>query len=580
MDRKGEVIMSTQQLAPDAVELLGPGGAYELVETDINGVRLPTFKNAPLHLREYYQAALEWADATFYVYEDERYTFADAWQQGQRVASTLSELGVQSGDTVGIAMRNYPEWVWSYMGITSVGAVAVAMNAWWSGEEMMYGIEDSGMKTIFVDRERLEHLSPYLDENDLNVIAVRTSHTSGRGVRAWDDVVGTSGVAPKWPDIRADDNAMILYTSGSPAQPKGAVSSHRAIIHSLLGWEAAAALARASAGRRQRPRDKQPAMILTVPLFHVTGLNGQLLPSFGSGRKVVGMYKWDAEKALGIIEREHITHFSGVPTMAYELVNSPNYDKYDLSSLRSIGGGGAAMTPKHSQRIDERSQSKTRASAAYGMTETNGLAASNAGDNLRQRPTSCGKPMPPLVQMRITGSDGIEVPRGTTGEIQIKGPMVFSGYWNNPDATAETLVDGWVRTGDIGHMDEEDFVYITDREKDMIIRGGENIGCPEVEAVIFNHPKVSECAVFGIPDERLGETVAAAVMVTPNELLTVGDIQSYVGEHLARFKVPEHVWIYEDHLPRTASGKIFKRGLRDEVLQTMKVGEAVPTATG
>ncbi len=572
--------MSTQQLAPNAVELLGPGGAYELVETDINGVRLPTFKNAPLHLREYYQAALEWADATFYVYEDERYTFADAWQQGQRVASTLSELGVQSGDTVGIAMRNYPEWVWSYMGITSVGAVAVAMNAWWSGEEMMFGIEDSGMKTIFVDRERLEHLSPYLDENDLNVVAVRTSHTSGRGVRAWDDVVGTSDVAPNWPDISADDYAMILYTSGSTAQPKGAVSSHRAIIHSLLGWEAAAALARANAGRRQRPRDKQPSMILTVPLFHVTGLNGQLLPSFGSGRKVVGMYKWDAEKALGIIERECITHFSGVPTMAYELVNSPNYDKYDLSSLRSIGGGGAAMTPKHSQRIDERSQSKTRASAAYGMTETNGLAASNAGDNLRQRPTSCGKPMPPLVQMRITGSDGIEVPRGTTGEIQIKGPMVFSGYWNNPDATAETLVDGWVRTGDIGHMDEEDFVYITDREKDMIIRGGENIGCPEVEAVIFNHPKVSECAVFGIPDERLGETVAAAVMVTPNELLTVGDIQSYVGEHLARFKVPEYVWIYEDHLQRTASGKIFKRGLRDEVLEKMKVDEAVPTAAG
>ncbi len=572
--------MSTQQLAPNARELLGPGGPYELVETDINGVRLPTFKNAPLHLREYYQSALEWADATFYVYEDERYTFADAWQQGQRVASTLSELGVQSGDTVGIAMRNYPEWVWSSMGVTSLGAVAVAMNAWWSGEEMMYGIDDSGMKTIFVDRERLEHLSPYLDENDLNVIAVRTSHTSGRGVRAWDDVVGTSDVAPNWPDIRADDNAMILYTSGSTAQPKGVVSSHRAIIHSLLGWEAAAALARASAGRRQRPRDKQPSMILTVPLFHVTGLNGQLLPSFGSGRKVVGMYKWDAEKALGIIEREHITHFSGVPTMAYELVNSPNYDKYDLSSLRSIGGGGAAMTPKHSQRIDERSQSKTRASAAYGMTETNGLAASNAGDNLRQRPTSCGKPMPPLVQMRITGSDGIEVPRGTTGEIQIKGPMVFSGYWNRPDATAETLVDGWVRTGDIGHMDEEDFVYITDREKDMIIRGGENIGCPEVEAVIFNHPKVSECAVFGIPDERLGETVAAAVMVTPNELLTVGDIQSYVGEHLARFKVPEHVWIYEDHLPRTASGKIFKRGLRDEVLQTMKVDEAVPTTGG
>ncbi len=572
--------MSTQHLAPTASELLGPGGAYELVETDINGVRLPTFKNAPVHLREYYQAALEWADATFYVYEDERYTFADAWLQAERVAGALTDLGVEPGDVVGIAMRNYPEWVWAYMGITALGAIVVAMNAWWSGEEMMYGIHDSGLKTIFVDRERLEHLSPYLDEQDLDVIAVRTPHTSGRGVRTWEEFLATSDGSPKWPDVAADDHAMILYTSGSTAHPKGAVSSHRAIIHSLLGWEAGAALARAQAGRLQRPRESQPSMILTVPLFHVTGLNGQLLPSFGSGRKVVGMYKWDAEKALAIIEREGITHFSGVPTMAYELVNSPNYDNYDLSSLRSIGGGGAAMTPKHSQCIDERSQRKTRASAAYGMTETNGLAASNAGDNLRQRPTSCGRPMAPLVQMRIMARDGSEVPRGTTGEIQIKGPMLFSGYWNNPGATADAVVDGWLRSGDIGHMDEEDFVYITDREKDMIIRGGENIGCPEVEAVIFNHAKVAECAVFGIPDERLGETVAAAVMVKPTELLTVGDIQSFVGEHLARFKVPEHVWIYQEHLPRTASGKIFKRGLRLEALERLKLDEAIGTAAG
>ncbi len=570
--------MSTPQRAPSADQLLGPGGAYELVETTINGVRLPTFKNAPPHLREYYRGAWEWADATFYVYEEERYTFADALKQAERVAGALSELGVQPGDTVGIAMRNYPEWVWTYMGVTSLGAVVVAMNAWWSGEEMMYGIVDSGLKTIFVDRERLEHLSPYLDENDLNVIAVRTSHTSGRGVRSWDDFVGASDYIPKWSEIRPDDNAMILYTSGSTAHPKGAVSSHRAIIHCLLGWEAAAALARADAGRPQRSRERQLSMILTVPLFHVTGLNGQLLPSFGSGNKVVGMYKWDAEKALAIIEREGITHFSGVPTMAYELVNSPNYDKYDLSSLRSIGGGGAAMTAKHSRRIDERSQRKTRASTAYGMTETNGLATSNAGDNLRQRPTSCGKPMAPLVQIRITDPDGVEVPRGTTGEIQIKGPMIFSGYWNRPEATADTLVNGWLRTGDIGHMDDEDFVYITDREKDMIIRGGENIGCPEVEGVIFNHAKVLECAVFGVPDERLGESVAAAVMVKPTELLTVGDIKSYVGEHLARFKVPEHVWIYKDHLPRTASGKIFKRGLRVEALEKLKIDEVETTA--
>ena len=561
--------MNKEELSPAALELLGPGGAYEIEEVNIRGVSLPVFKNAPLHLRDYFQASLETADATFYVYENERYTFKEAWEQAEKVATGLQALGVRPGDRVGIAMRNYPEWVWSYMGITSIGAVAVAMNAWWSGEEMMYGVDDSGLNTIFVDRERLEHLSPFLDEKDLNVIVVRTPHTSGHCVRSWEAFIDPTGSTPSWPDIHPDDNAMILYTSGSTAHPKGAVSSHRAIIHSLLGWDAAAALARANAGRQPRPRDKQPSMILTVPLFHVTGLNGQLLPSFRSGRKVVGMYKWEAEKALAIIEREGITHFSGVPTMAYELVDSPNYDKYDLSTLRSIGGGGAALTPKHLQRIDDRGQQKTRPSAAYGMTETHGLAASNAGDNLRERPTSCGKPLPPLVEIRITGTSGAELPRGATGEIQIKGPMNFSGYWRSPETTAETLVDGWLRTGDIGYMDQDDFVYITDREKDLIIRGGENVGCPEVEAIIFSHPKVQECAVFGLPDNRLGETVAAVVMVKPNESLTEGDIKSHVGEHLARFKVPEHVWIYKEQLLRTASGKIFKRELREKFTDTL-----------
>ncbi|MDH3642858.1 MAG: acyl--CoA ligase [Gammaproteobacteria bacterium] len=557
--------MATAEQSPEALALLGRGGPFEIIEAEIRGVRLPVFRNAPVHLRELYQSALEYADETFYVYEGERFSFANAWREAELVASALQALGVAAGDRVGISMRNYPEWLWSFMGITSVGAVAVAMNAWWSGDEMIYGIDDSGLNTLFVDRERLEHLAPYLDEKDLDVIAVRTEHTSGHGVRSWDDfIAGASGVAPPAPDIQPDDNAMILYTSGSTSHPKGVLSSHRAIIHSLLGWEAAAALARANSGRPPRPRDMQPSMILTVPLFHVTGLNGQLLPSFRNGRKVVGMYKWEAEKALAIIEREKVTHFSGVPTMAYELVNSPNYHQYDLSSLRSIGGGGAAMTRKHSQRIDERSNNQVRASAAYGMTETNGLAASNAGANLRGRPNSCGKALPPLVEIRITDPDGNELPRASTGEIWIRGPMNFSGYWNRAEDSAETLVDGWVRTGDLGHMDDEDFVFITDREKDMIIRGGENIGCQEVEAAIYDHPAVAECAVFGVPDERLGETVAAVIMVKGGELLTAGDIQSHVGEHLARFKVPQHVWTRKEQLPRTASGKIYKRGLREE----------------
>ena len=558
--------MNLDAFPPAARALLERGGAYELVEETIRGVPLPVFRHAPLHLRELYQGALEHASDTFYVYEDERYTFAEAWRNAERVMAALYWLGVRPGDRVGIAMRNYPEWVFAFMGITSMGAVAVAMNAWWTGAEMLYGIEDSGLRTIFVDRERLERLSPYLDDQPLDLIAVRTTHSAGRGVRPWRDFIHSGTGVMHVPEIHPDDNATFLYTSGSTSRPKGVVSSHRAIIHSLLGWEASAAIARATAGRTQRPPEHQPSMILTVPLFHVTGLNGQLLPSLRNGRKVVGMHKWDPEKALAIIERERVTHFSGVPSMAYELVNSPNYDQYDLSSLRSIGGGGAAMTPKHSRRIEERGGSRTRASAAYAMTETNGLAASNAGANLRERPTSCGKALPPLVDIRINGRDGKQLAPGQTGEICIKGPMNFTCYWNLPEDTAQTLVDGWVQTGDLGHMDEEGFIFITDRAKEMIIRGGENIGCQEVESVLYEHPKIAECAVFGLPDDRLGENVAAVVRVKAGAFLTVGDVQSHVADHLARFKVPAHVWIRDVELPRTASGKIFKRGIRDEIL--------------
>ncbi|MGI9323620.1 MAG: class I adenylate-forming enzyme family protein [Pseudomonadales bacterium] len=571
--------MNLEQYSPGARALLETGGKYELNEVEVDGVLLPVFRNAPLHLRELYHGALEHANETFYVYEDERYTFAQAWRQVEKVMAALHTQGIRPKDRVGIAMRNYPEWIFAFMGITSMGAVAVAMNAWWTGEELLYGIDDSGLHTLFVDRERLQQLSPYLDARTLNLVAVRTEHSAGRGVQPWSEFIESGSGVMHAPQIQPNDYATILYTSGSTSKPKGAVSSHRAIVHSLLGWEASAALARAAAGRRQRPRERQPSMILTVPLFHVTGLNGQLLPSLRNGRKVVGMYKWDAEKALAIIEREGITHFSGVPSMAYELVNSPNYDKYDLSTLRSIGGGGAAMTPKHSRRIEERSKNQTRASAAYAMTETNGLAASNAGADLKAKPASCGRALPPLVQIRVVGTDGEERPRGGTGEICIKGPMNFSGYWERPAETAATLVDGWLHTGDLGHMDEDGFIYITDREKDMIIRGGENIGCQEVEAVIYDHPNVMECVVFGLPDERLGEVVATTVRVKGDAILTVGDVQSHVSDRLARFKVPTKVWIVTEELPRTASGKIYKRGIREQALtqQALAQGEA-PTA--
>jgi long-chain acyl-CoA synthetase len=281
------------------------------------------------------------------------------------------------------------------------------------------------------------------------------------------------------------------------------------------------------------------------------------------------MYKWDPEEALRIIEAERITSFNGVPTMSWEMVQSPNFSKFDVRSLKSMGGGGAAMAPEHSRQIAKQLKSGVPGTG-YGMTETNGLGTSISGVDLADRPRSCGRPIPPLVEIKIVDDTEVELPHGETGEIWIKGPMNFRGYWNKPDAANETLCDGWVRSGDIGHMDEEAFVFITDRAKDMVIRGGENIGCQEVEAIIHDHPAVSECAVFGVPDERLGETVAAVVMVKPNMALQADAVRAHVAQHLARFKVPEHVWVRSEQLPRIASGKIYKRGLREEAVAMLR----------
>jgi long-chain acyl-CoA synthetase len=544
--------------------LTAAGGPWEMVESRSSGVPQQVFARAPANLTALYEAAQNRADATLYVYEDERYTFGEGWALAQRVAAALAALGVGPGDRVGIAMRNYPEWLWSFMGITAHGAIAVAMNSWWTGEEMQYAIEDSGLTTIFVDRERLEHLALYLDEDELDVIAVRTPHSAGRGVMSWDAFLERGGAGAALRAIAPDDPATILYTSGSTAHPKGVISTHRALVHAVLGRDAAADLRRAAAGRARRGRTEDRAMILTVPLFHVTGLVVQFLAAFRHHSKLVGMYKWDAEKALALIERERITHFTGVPTMAAELMNSPSFGNYDTSSLRTMGGGGAAMAPEHSRQIRQRSGGKVAAATGYAMTETNGLGTAISGAEYAEHPASCGRAIAPLVELRVTDDAGKPLPPDGVGEIWLRGPMLFSGYWNRPADTAATLVDGWLRTGDIGHLDADGFLYISGRAKDIVIRGGENVGCQEVESVIYENPKVAECAVFGVPHPRLGETVAAVVMPKPGVTLTAGDVQSHLAEHIARFKVPEHVWIRSEQLPRTASGKIFKRALQQE----------------
>ena len=543
------------------------GQPYATETRTVDGVDFVVFSNAPNNLRDLYEQGLQHSDRDFFVYQGERFTYKEAWEEAARVANQLKHQDIKPGDRVGIALRNYPEWIFAFMGITSIGAVAVAMNAWWSGEEMVYGIEDSGLKLLFADEERIERLQPHSDKLNIQVIAVRCHPEN---CLSWNQFVENGPrVMPDEP-VASDANATILYTSGSTAHPKGVLSSHRAIVNALMCWECGGAIGAHMFPQTANapPPPHLPATILTVPLFHVSGLVVQFLQSFRPGRKLVAMYKWDADEALGIIERERITSFNGVPTMAWELIQSNAFEKYDLSSLRSAGGGGAAMAPEHARQIDQK-VGKGSAGTGWGMTETQGLATGIGGEAFLQRPRSCGRAVPPLVKVKVVDKEGNDLPADETGELCIWGVMNFREYWNQPEATRSTLVDGWVHTGDIGHMDEEGYVFITDREKDMVIRGGENIGCQEVEAVLYDHPAVIEVAVFGVPDERLGETLASVVCISPDDPVDEDELKTFALGRLAKFKVPDHFWIRTDRLPRIASEKIFKRGLRDEAIKQL-----------
>jgi len=547
-----------------AAQVTAPGQRFEMEEIDIRGVPTKVFKNAPRNLRQIFDTARTRSDATFLVYEDERWTFDDVMAAVDGLAAALVErYGVTKGDRVSIGMRNYPEWVISFAAITSIGAVSVSLNAWWTEDELDYALEDSGSKVLIADVERVERSRDSAGRLGIATIGVRLpSGADHAGTDRWEDVVVAGATMPDV-DIDPDDDATILYTSGTTGRPKGAVSTHRAITNALTAFGCRAAIDRARRPDAPTPGadGTPPAFILIVPLFHVTGCVPVMLSCFSSGIKLVIMYKWDPERALELIEREKVTNFVGVPTQSWDLLESPSFSERDTSSLISVGGGGAPAPPQLVARVDS-SFKKARPSLGYGMTETNAYGPGNNGDDYVQRPTSTGRVVP-VMEIEVRDPEGTTLPIGELGEIWFKGPMLIRGYWNKPNATAETIVDGWLRTGDLGRLDEEGFVYVTDRAKDMVLRGGENVYCAEVEAAIYEHPAVYEAAVFGVPHERLGEEVAAAVFVRPGETLTVEELQAHVRERLAPFKVPSRIAMVNEALPRNPAGKILKRELRD-----------------
>ena len=539
------------------------GQPMEVVDRTIGDVTYKVFKNAPPTLREIFATARQRGDQTFLVYEGERWSFADVMTHVDALGDALVEhYGIKVGDRVAIAMRNLPEWVISFAATLSVGAISVSLNAWWTKDELAYAIGDSGASVVVGDPERVAHMTETCARLGVRLVAVRSpaDHTPA-GVDRYEDIVELGRPLPQV-TIGPEDDATILYTAGTTAFPKGAVSSHRAIVQALMafGCRQMVDLARRDGEPPGEPVAYPPTLILAVPLFHVTGCIPVMLSSFASGFKLVIMYRWDADKALELIERERVTIFVGVPTQSWDLIESPNFHKYDTSSLAAISGGGAPAPPTLVRRVDEEFAGG-RPGIGYGMTETNAYGPGNSGDDYVSHPSSAGRVVP-IMEIEVRDDYDKPVPTGERGEICFKGPNLIRGYWNKPKETAETIVNGWLRSGDIGHLDADGFIYVEDRAKDIVLRGGENIYCAEVEAAIYEHPAVYEAAVFGVPDPRLGEEVAAAVVLKPGATLTVEELQAHVRERLAPFKVPALVTFSTEQLPRTAAGKILKKDLR------------------
>jgi len=555
--------------------LTAPGMPGEMEEVLIHGVKTRVWKNLPPSLRSVVEAGRAHGEKVFLVYEDERVTFEAFHRAVAAMASQLASDGVVKGDRVAVIMRNLPEWPVAFYAAVSLGAIVTPLNAWWTGEELEYGLTDSGTKVVLVDNERFERLREHLPNcPDLEKIYVS---------RAREDIAhplvtkleSVIGAPPAWGsladqalpdvDIQPDDDATIFYTSGTTGRPKGALATHRGVNSNIMASVvigARAFLRRGETPPQPDPAAPQSAALLSVPFFHATGCIAILNPSLAGGAKLVMMHKWDVVRAFEMIERERVTLAGGVPTIAWQLIEHPLREKYDLSSLQSVSYGGAPSAPELVRKIKE-TFPKSSPGNGWGMTETCATVTNHGAEDYANRPDSCG-PAVPVSDLEIRDpADGVTVlAPNQVGELWARGPQVVKLYWNKPEATAQTFVDGWVRTGDLARVDEEGFCFIIDRAKDMLIRGGENIYCIEVENILYDHPAVMDAAVVGIPHRTLGEEPGAVVTLKQGASATEAELRAHVAEHLAAFKVPVQVKFWHETLPRNANGKILKNELK------------------
>ncbi len=554
--------------------LTAPGAPFEMETVVIRDIPTRVWKNAPPTLRAVVEAGRAHGKRIFLVHEDERVDFEAFFRAVAAFGHELRRQGVEKGDRVAIVMRNLPEWPVAFYAAASLGAIVTPLNAWWTGPELEYGLTDSGAKILIVDAERLERLAEHLHNcPDLKRVFVARllEESANPQVVKLESVIGEPSTWATLPDqslpeaeIDTDDDATIFYTSGTTGKPKGALATQRNINSNIMASGCSAArsfLRRGETPPAPDPEAPQRATLLSVPFFHATGCFAILNPSLLAGAKLAMMRRWDPVGAFELIEREKISSAGGVPTIAWQLIEHPLRANYDLSSLESVAYGGAPSAPELVRKIRE-TFPKGQPGNGWGMTETSATATSHGAEDYSHRPDSCG-PAVPVTDLKIMTVEGDrELPIGTVGELWCRGPQVVKGYWNKPEATAQTFEDGWVKTGDLARLDQEGFCFIIDRAKDMLIRGGENIYCIEVENVLYDHPAVMDAALVGIPHKTLGEEPGAVVTLKPGAHTDQDQLRAFVAARLAAFKVPIRVIFWPETLPRNANGKIIKSELR------------------
>jgi long-chain acyl-CoA synthetase len=490
---------------------------------------------------------------------DERLTFAQLDALSDRLARGLAARGIAKGERVGIAMRNCPAWILSYMGVVKAGAIAVLLNGWWQPDELEHALQLTVPRLVLADAPRAQRIAATCTSCTVETIAIE-KHAE----EAFGGLLAAEGDDLALPQVAPDDEATILFTSGSTGEAKGALSTPRAVTTGVYAYATSLMVLRGILESEGRPPPNPLKTLVVVPLFHVTGEVPVMLNSFVICRGMVLMPKWDAGEALRLIEREKITYFVGVPTMSLELMNHPDRGNYDLSTLTDIAAGGAPRPVAHVERL-KNAFPVAQPALGYGLTETNAVGCGNFWDNYAAKPASTGRAQVPFVELAILGEGDRHLPANERGEIAIRSAANIKCYWENPEATAAAFTtDGYLRSGDIGYVDEDGYLFIVDRKKDIIIRGGENISAAEVEAALYSCEGIAEAAVFGAPDERLGEVPVAILHRREGSSITEEELRSFLDARLAAFKIPARTIFSDEPLPRLGTGKIDRVALKQQ----------------